>query len=82
MNHSSYIAVKHLAETGVREDWKKYCSKYNGRRNFQIDLAIEVMEYGIKKEWDDDTDDKLQPKWMRQLEFIPCNCDKCFFVKI
>ena len=40
------------------------------------------MEYGIKKEWDDDTDDKLQPKWMRQLEFIPCNCDKCFFVKI
>ena len=62
--------------------WSKYKSKNDGRRKFQIDLALAVMEYGIKLDWKEPYDDKDRPKWMRQKAFVPCACKKCFFCKM
>ena len=81
VNHSTYVCVKHLAEDGVREDWKDYCSKHGGRRRMQQELGIGLMEYGIRLDWGDDLDPAKKPKWMRQTVLMPCNCNICFFCK-
>ena len=57
-------------------DWKKYLNKNEGRRDFQIDLAIEIMNYGLSLDWDGGDD---RPSYMRKDIFVPCNCKKCFF---
>ena len=44
---SCYIIVWHTN----KEAWTKYKSKNDGRRKFQIDLVITVMEYGIRLDW-------------------------------
>ena len=70
-----------IATKGIREDWKKYLSKQNGRKRFQIDLGLLLMEYGIRLDWKDVSTRKNKPKWMRQTDLKPCNCLKCFFCK-
>ena len=46
--HSTDTAFALIDKSGwAKSEWKKYKSKNNGRRKFQIDLAIAVMEYGI-----------------------------------
>lgn len=52
--------------------------KNGGRRKFQIDLGIALMNYGIELDWDGDKESQ-RPRWMRQSEFVPCDCEKCFF---
>ena len=81
VNHCTYLCVKHLAEDGTKEQWKRYLSKQDGRRTFQIDLAIQMMDYGIRLDWGDVSNSECKPKWMRQIDFIPCDCKVCFFCK-
>ena len=48
-------------------------------RKSQIDLALSVLEYGIKLEWKEPYDKEEKPKWLRQQNYIPCGCKKYFF---
>ena len=36
------------------------------------------MNYGIGLDWDGDVNTQ-RPMWMRRSEFVPCDCEKCFF---
>ena len=49
----------------------------DGRFEFQIDLAQALINYALEHEWEDL--DGPRPNWMRQKEFLPCDCKKCFF---
>ena len=48
-----------------------------GRHDFQIDLALSLMNYGIGLQWDGESAER--PNFMRQDPFVPCDCGKCFF---
>ncbi len=45
--------------------------------DFQIDLALSVMNYGIGLQWDGESDER--PNFMPQDPFVPCDSNKCFF---
>ena len=68
-------------DTGLRDDWKKYLSKEDGRKNFQLDLGVLLMEFGIRYDWDNVMNESERPDWMRQKPLRPCECDFCFFCK-
>ena len=76
--HAIYVIVCHLTSEGNRPDWKKYSNKNEGRKNFQIDLGILLLNYAIEL---DMKDSNKKPKWMRQTPPIPCDCKKCYFCK-
>jgi hypothetical protein len=48
-----------------------------GHHNFQIDLGINLMNYGIGLEWDGKSENR--PNFMPKGSLVPCDCDKCFF---
>ena len=75
---SCYLILCHCNKS----EWKKYKSKNDGRRKFQIDLAIAVMEYGIRLDWKEPFSDADRPGWMRRKQFVPCECKRCFFCKM
>ena len=78
---SCYILVCEMQKEGNwkhEHKWKNVNNK-NGRRNFQIDLGIALIAYGIETDWTDRSMPK--PKWMRTKEPKPCECEKCFFCK-
>ena len=80
--YTCYVVVCSLANANVgNKCWKQYCTRNGGRRRFQIDLAIQLINYAIEKEWTNFEDDTNRPKWIRQGELIRCDCDKCFFAK-
>jgi hypothetical protein len=58
------------------EEWSKYLKK-NGRYVFQIDLGIAIINYALNKAWPNA--EGPPPAWIRQLEFLPCDCGVCFF---
>eukprot|EP00956_Cyclotella_meneghiniana_P022021 scaffold40902_cov50-Cyclotella_meneghiniana.AAC.1 len=60
------------------EYWTLYSDKNGGLRRFQIDLGIALMNYGIGLDWNGDVNTQ-RPRWMRRLDFVPCDCEKCFF---
>ena len=49
-----------------REEWLKYRNDHDGRRMFQIDLALAIMEFGIKLDWEHPFDDANRPEWIHQ----------------
>ena len=53
----------------------KYANDNNGRHDFQIDLGIAPLNRGIHMDWTGDE----RPDYMRKDDFIPCDCDKCYF---
>ena len=59
-----------------KSEWKKYLNRNNSCHNFQIDPAIYLINFEIALEWDGES--KL-PRWMRQSEFVPCDCGMCYF---
>ena len=59
-----------------KSEWKKYTSKNSGPHDFQIDLAIALMNYAMEQDWDGG---HKRPSWMRQKAFVPCNCGECCF---
>jgi hypothetical protein len=77
--HTCYVVVCALAVAGIgNPEWKKYRSKHNGRHDFQIDLAMALLNYAISLDWDGKS---ARPGWMRQKDFLPCDCTKCYFCK-
>ena len=74
--HTCYVIVCYLATAGVgNREWKKYKMRKNGRHDFQIDLGLALISFAIKLEW---TGVK-RPGWMRQGQFVPCDCKQCYF---
>jgi hypothetical protein len=56
--------------------------KHGGRKKFQIDLALQLMDHVIHLDWNGDISDHTgQPRWMQQTPFLPCSCQMCFFCK-
>jgi hypothetical protein len=54
-------------------------SKNFGHHNFQIDLTMDLMNYGIGLEWDGNLNNSDRPSFMPKSSLVPCNCGKCFF---
>jgi hypothetical protein len=76
--HVVYVVVCFLIKGGVgQEQWKRYLDTHSGHHDFQIDLALSIMNYGIGLQWDGES--ATRPNFMRQREFVPCDCGKCFF---
>ena len=66
-----------LVSVGLgKPEWKQYNSRDTGRHDFQIDLAIALMNYAIEQDWDGVP---KRPSWMRQKAFVPCNCGEWYF---
>lgn len=80
--HGEYTIIIFLAdEEDGNEEWKRYTSRQDGRYKFQIDLALQLLEYAIKLDWPAPYEESKRPAWVRQKAFIPCNCGVCFFCK-
>ena len=76
---ATYLIVIFMAKNGIGDPkWEQYASKYYGRRDFQIDLGLWLVSYGIEVDWKDPDD---RPKWMRRIDFLPCQCKVCYFCK-
>ena len=45
---SAYDIFIFIAGCGIQNEWSKYKSKNGGKKMFQIDLALALMEHGIK----------------------------------
>jgi hypothetical protein len=67
-------------ERHERKEWRKYHKK-NGRFDFQIDLGLQLIDMGIRRDWSNISNASNKPKWMRQKPPIPCDCNKCFFCR-
>jgi hypothetical protein len=76
---SCYIIAVYLAASGLKPAWNKYRSQLTGRYDFQVDLAIALIDYCIRLVWKAPYDEADKPKWMRQKKVIPCRCGVCFF---
>jgi len=70
-----------LHEERIRkQEWQRYVGRKGGRRDFQIDLAIAIIDYGIQQDWKN-KEETAKPSWMRQTKVKPCECKKCFFCR-
>jgi hypothetical protein len=76
---SCYIIAVYLASSGLKPTWNKYRSKLSGRFEFQVDLAMALIDFGIRLDWKAPYDEADKPKWMRQKKYVPCSCGVCFF---
>jgi hypothetical protein len=70
-----YCIVTDIATNEPREEWQKY-KGLNGRYLFQIDLAMALIDWGIKSDWSYSFDDNSKPRWVRKKKPVPCNCTK------
>ena len=52
---------------------KKYDSPW---QLLQIDLGIALINYAIEREFEETS---KRPSWVRQMNFVPCDCEKCYF---
>ena len=74
--HQLYVTLIYCARNGIGPAvWTEYMKKH-GRRKFQIDLGRELMNYAICNSWNGSGP---KPNLMRQLDPLPCECEKCFF---
>ena len=76
--HAVYVVVCFLIKSDIgQKQWTRYLDDHSGHHDFQIDLALSVMNYRISVQWDVESDERSN--FMRQDPFIPCDCNKCFF---
>ena len=47
-----------------KPEWKKYRDKNQGRHDFQIDLGISLLNYGIGLDWDGES--RERPSYMQK----------------
>ena len=71
-----------LCATYQKQEWDQSSGrcmtiKNFGHHDFQIDLGIDLMKYGISLDWDGKL--KARPSFMPKHSLIPCECNKCFF---
>ena len=75
--HALFVVVCALYAAGLGpEEWKTYTDVHWGRHDFQMDLAMALINYGFESSWKDGTE---RPNWMRQGPFVPCGCKQCYF---
>jgi hypothetical protein len=81
--HCNYVIVTLVSKEGgpKHDEWSQYRNVHDGRFKYQIDLSQQLIEYGIRMDWINVEDDSQRPEWVRQGNFIPCNCKTCFFCK-
>ena len=78
---SCFILVCELQKHGIRKsEWQRYVKGMSGWRDFQIDLAVAIIDCGIRQDWKN-RDQTAKPKKMRQTRVKPCECKRCFFCK-
>ncbi len=78
MIHAAYAVLCVLIKRDIgQEQWKWYLDDHSGCHNFQIDLALSIMNYGIGLQWDGVGAKRLN--FMRQDPFVPCICGKGLF---
>ncbi len=76
--HAVDVVVCFLIKGDVgQEQWKRYLDTHSGHHDFQIDLALSIMNYGIGLQWDGES--ATRPNFLQQTAFVPCDCGKCFF---
>ncbi len=76
--HAAYVIVCILSKAGMGpKQWKQYENKNFGHHNFQIDLAIDLMNCSICCEWEGVS--KERPSFMQKGPLVPCECNECFF---
>ena len=74
--HTCFAVVNYcVSMVVINVDWKCYTNRNNGRQDFQIDLGLAILNYGIGLDWVGDE----RPDYMHTGVFIPCNCKKCYF---
>jgi hypothetical protein len=72
------VIVCNLSKAGMGPTrWKAYNSNFFGSHDFQIDLAIDLMEYSIGLDWDRKSN--ARSIFMPKSSLLPCECIKCFF---
>ena len=77
--HCQYHVVCWMVANNMgKKEWKKYYNTYGSRRKFQIDLAIDIINYGLALDWDKGDE---RPSYVRKDAFIPCDCKICLFCK-
>ena len=55
--HAAYVVVCFHIKSDIRQkQWKQYLDHHSGHHDFQIDLALSVMNYGIGLQWDGESD--------------------------
>jgi hypothetical protein len=54
----------------MMKEWIPYLDGHFGRHDFQIDLALSLMNYGIGLQWDGESAER--PNFMQQDPFVPC----------
>jgi hypothetical protein len=82
--HAMYIVVCEIFKQSPDHPWAKY-RKRDGRFEFQMDLAHAIIECGISldcPDLEDLRDRKKRPGYMRKQDWIPCNCNRCFFANL
>lgn len=74
--HALYVVVCWLGKDGIGIDgWADYSKDIqDGRKDFQIDLGMSLIKYAIELDWKGER----RPDWMRQGEFVPCDCSQCY----
>jgi hypothetical protein len=76
--HAQHTIVTFLAEQGIgKPEWKKYRGTNQGQHDFQIDLGISLLNYGVGVDWVGVSEER--PSYMQTGAFKPCGCKKCFF---
>jgi len=78
--HTLFVVVVALVSVGLgKPEWKKYTSKNSGRHDFQVDLAIALMNYAIAQDWDGGSE---RPSWMRQRTLCPVIVESAIFASM
>jgi hypothetical protein len=72
-----FVVAVYCVKAKVGPEWWGMYLRKDGRFEFQIDLAQALINYALEHEWEDL--DGPRPNWMRQKEFLPCDCKNCFF---
>ncbi len=68
-----YSIIKVVA-SNKSHPWQKYLSKHLGYYKFQMDLAIDLISWGITMDWSDIEDIDNKPVYMRKQDYVPCAC--------
>ncbi len=78
--HAVYVVVCFLIRSDIgQKEWTWYLDGPSGCHDFQIDLALSLMNYRIGLQWDGESAER--PNFMRQDPFVPCDCGKCFLLE-
>ena len=80
--HIEYVSVCFLARKYIgNPEWKKYLKRKSACHDFQIDLGIALLKYGIWLELGG-KDESKRPYYMTREAFLPCEYYVCFHCKI